>query len=146
MNIRELFSLALIELTPRRKIYLALTIGGAILVCVMVGSAWSHFTIRGLERDIRAAKEQVKNKEAIASAREKEAEKYRLQAERLEGSLAEIQKIAKKQDEELEKISDQTGNARADAARARGVRALDSTSAELCRRLEELGHGCGETQ
>jgi predicted RNase H-like nuclease (RuvC/YqgF family) len=142
MNIRELFSLALIELTPRRKIYLALTIAGAILVCVMAGSAWSHFTIRGLERDVRAAKAQAKNKEAIADAKEKEAEKYRLQAARLEGSLAEIQKIAKKQDEELEKISDQTGNARTDAARARGVRALDSTSAELCRRLEELGHGC----
>jgi predicted RNase H-like nuclease (RuvC/YqgF family) len=142
MNIRDIFSLALTELSPRRKLYLALTIGGAILVCVMIGSAWSHFTIRGLERDVQAAKEQAKNKEAIANEREKEAEKYRLQAERLEGTLEEIQKIAKKQDEELEKISDQTGNARNDAARARGVRALDSTSAELCRRLEELGHGC----
>lgn len=142
MNIRELFSLALIELTPRRKIYLALIIAGAILLCVMIGSAWSHFTIRGLERDVRAAKEQADNKQRIADAKEREAEKYRLEAERLEGSLAEIQKIAKKQDEELEKISDKTGNARVDAARARGVRALDSTSAELCRRLEELGHGC----
>jgi predicted RNase H-like nuclease (RuvC/YqgF family) len=142
MNIRDIFSLALTELSPRRKIYLALTIAGAILVCVMVGSAWSHFTIRGLERDVRAAKDQADNKQKIASAREQEAEKYRLQAERLEGSLAEIQKIAKKQDEELEKISDRTGNARNDAARARGVRALDSTSTDLCRRLEELGHGC----
>lgn len=142
MTLRDVFSLALVELTPRRKIYLALIIAGAILVCVMAGSAWSHFTIRGLERDVRAAKEQADNKQKIADAKEREAEKYRLQAERLEGSLQEIQKIAKKQDEELEKISDQTGNARADAARARGVRALDSTSADLCRRLEELGHGC----
>lgn len=144
MNIRDLFSLALVELTPRRKIYLALTIAGAILVCVCIGSAWSHFTIRGLERDVRAAKAQADNKQKIAEAKEREAEKYRLQAERLEGSLNEIQKIAKKQDEELEKITNETGNARADAARARGVRALDSTGAELCRRLEELGHGCRE--
>lgn len=142
MNIRDIFSLALTELSPRRKICLALGLGAFIMVCVGLGSAWSHFTIRGLERDVRIAREQADNKQRIADAKEREAEKYRLQIERLEGTLDEIREIAKTQDEELEKISKTTGDARADAARARGVRALDSSSAELCKRLEELGHGC----
>jgi hypothetical protein len=142
MTFREIFPLIFAELTPRRRVLLLLGIAGTVLVCVFIGSAWSHFTIRRLERDIKMAKEQAANKQAIADAKEKEAEKFRLEAERLEGSLAEIQKIAKKQDEELEKIQVETGTARDAAARARARRAIDSTSAELCRRLAEVGHGC----
>jgi predicted RNase H-like nuclease (RuvC/YqgF family) len=142
MTFRDIFSLIFAELTPRRRVLLVLGIAGTILVCVLIGSAWSHFTIRGLEKDVQRARAQAADKQAIADAKEREAEKFRLEAERLEGSLAEIQKIAIKQDEELEKINKQTGDARSNADRARGVRAIDSTSAELCRRLEELGHGC----
>lgn len=142
MTFKEIISFIFAELTPRRRVLLILGIAGAVLLCILIGSAWSHFTVRGLERDIKMAKEQAANKQAIADAKEKEAEKFRLEAERLEGTLAEIQKIAKKQDEELEKISNETGTARDAAARARGVRAINSTSAELCRRLAELGHGC----
>lgn len=142
MTFRDVFALIFAELTPRRRVLLVLGIAGTVLVCICLGSAWSHFTIRALERDIKAAKEQADNKQAIADAKAREAEKFRLEAERLEGSLAEIQKIAKKQDEELEKLSYTTGSARDAAARARGRRAIDSTSADLCRRLEEAGHGC----
>lgn len=142
MTFKEIFSVALAELTPRRRVLLILGVAGAILCCVCLGSVWSHFSIRSLEHDVKMAREQAANKQAIADAKEKEAQKYRLEAERLEGSLAEIRKLALKQDEELEKIGKTTGDARADAARARGVRSLDSTSAELCRRLAEVGHGC----
>jgi predicted RNase H-like nuclease (RuvC/YqgF family) len=144
MNFKEIISLVFAGLTPRRRVLLMLGAACVILGCVCLGSVWSHFTIRALEHDVKMAKEQAKNKEEIASRLEKEAEKYRLEAERLEGSLAEIQKLATKQDEELEKINKTTGDARADAARARGVRAIDSTSAELCRRLEDMGHPCGD--
>lgn len=144
MNFKEVVSYVLAELTPRRKLLVVLGAAGVVLICICLGSAWSHFAIRGLEHDVQMAREAADNKEKLAGVKEKEAEKYRLEAERLEGSLAEIQKLAQKQDEELEKISKTTGDARADAARARGVRAIDSTSAELCRRLEEVGHGCRE--
>jgi predicted RNase H-like nuclease (RuvC/YqgF family) len=146
MTFKETISLVFAELSPRRRVLLVLGVVGVILGCICLGSVWSHFSIRALEHDVKMAREKAANKQAIADAKEKEAEKYRLEAERLEGTLAEIQKLATKQDEELEKISKTTNDARSDAARARSVRAIDSTSAELCRRLEELGHGCGETQ
>jgi hypothetical protein len=142
MTFKEIISLVFAELSPRRRVLLILGVVGVILVCICLGSVWSHFSIRALEHDVKMARQQAANKQAVADAKEKEAEKYRLAAERLEGSLAEIRKLAIKQDEELEKISKTTDGARADAARARGIRAIDSTSAELCRRLEELGHGC----
>lgn len=142
MKIREIFSLAIAQLGFKQTIYLVLILVLIAAGCIGIGLLRSHLVIRSYEREIQAAKQQAADKEQLANAKEKEAENYKLHAERLEWEIGEIGKLARKQDEELQKISTTTNTARADADRARGVRALDSTSAELCQRLEELGHGC----
>lgn len=143
MNFREILALASNELKPKTKIFVVLAIVAVLAIAVFGGHAWSTLRIWNLERKTAALREQADNKEAIANAKEKEAEKFRLEAERLEGSLAEIQKLARKQDETIDQFENgDLVRARRSAADARSVRALESTGDELCKRLEELGHGC----
>jgi hypothetical protein len=143
MTIREILAMGAAELSPKTKIFIVLGIAAVVLLAVFGGAGASWLRVRGLEHDVRMAKEQADNKEAFAAAKETESEEYRLKAEKLEGSLVEIQQLAKKQDETIEQFEKNvvTG-ARRDSANARSVRALESTGDELCRKLEELGHGC----
>ena len=80
---------------------------------------------------------------AQADAKEADAEIYRAKIEYLDARLNEIQTIARKQDEELEKLNTSVNSARADIGRARGVRSVTATADELCAKLAELGHPCG---
>lgn len=143
MKLRELLALAAAEVSPKTKIYLVIGIAAIVLFAVLGGAGVSWLKIRALERDVRIANEQADNKEAIADAKEKDSEKFREENSRLETSLAEIQKLARKQDEqiaEFEKTS--VSDARRSSADARSIRALESTGDQLCGKLEELGHGC----
>jgi uncharacterized membrane protein YqiK len=73
---------------------------------------------------------------------EAKAGEYVKKIEYLEGELAAIGQIARRQDEELKAISGDVGTARRDVERARRIRAIDTTTDELCARLAALGHAC----
>jgi chromosome segregation ATPase len=126
--------------TITTKIYLA---AAALLVTAFLFStAWSTFRNSKLEKEIAAAKQRAESSEKAAGDAERKAGEYKAKIEYLENDLAEIQQIARRQDEELEKITADTSAARDRVRDARGVRAVATTAAELCRKLADIGHPC----
>ena len=95
-----------------------------------------------MERIVDSAKQQAKASEEAAVAAESAAGEYRKKIGHLEAELEAISGIARRQDEELEKIGGDVGAARRDVERARSVRAIGATADELCAKLAELGHPC----
>lgn len=125
-------------MTNQIKIYLAAA--ALILAVILGGSVWSHFRAVRLERKVADARQQAEAASQTAAKRELEAAEYKQKIEYLESRLAEIQTIAKKQDEELEKLNFNSGRARADVERARRVRSVTATANELCAKLAEVGY------
>ena len=120
-------------------------IGGICLVTfVAVVLAWvvSGAKLRRMERVVESAKQRARVSEEAGAAAESAAGEYRKKIEYLEGELAAIGQIARRQDEELEKIGGDVNAARRDVERARSIRAIDATADELCTKLAELGHPC----
>jgi len=117
--------------------------GAAGLVLVIgIASMVSNARLRSMERAVDAAKEQAAANEEAAAAAEVLAAEHVKKIEYLENELAGIGRIARRQDEEIEKIGGDVGGARRDVERARSVRAIDASIEELCRKLAELGHPC----
>ena len=114
----------------------------AIFVAVVLAWAVSDAKLRRMEMVVESAKRQARVSEEEAAAAESAAGEYRKKIEYLEGELAAIGQIARRQDEELEKIGGDVNAARRDVERARSIRAIDATADELCAKLAELGHGC----
>ena len=116
---------------------------GLVIVVSVVGAwVYSEAKIRRLEGVVDAAKQRAKASEEAAVAAERAAGEYRKKIEHLETELAAIGGIARRQDEELEKINGDVGAARRDVERARSARAIGATADELCAKLAELGHPC----
>lgn len=130
-------------MTPQRRVitYIVMAIGASLLLAA-VAETWSGYRVRKLERAVTEAQAIATEIERRASTAETEAAQYRAKIEHLERVTAEIAQIARKQDEELEKLSDKRVADSSDVDRARGVRAIDATTDELCKKLAELGHGC----
>jgi len=127
----------------RYKAHIAAAVA-AVLAITFAGSAIrSHLKLNELEGAADEARRQAEQSVAAARERELAAAGYAAKIAYLEQRLAELQTIRRKQDEELENLSAHTGNARAAARRTRGARAADARPEELCRKLSELGHGCG---
>ena len=124
------------------KYSIAAAIGAVVLIVILGSWAWSSYKIGELERGIESAKKVADEKTAAAEQQEKQSAEYAAKTKYLEQKLAEIQAIARKQDEELEKLKTNTAAARNDAERARSIRSIASTADELCQRLAEVGHGC----
>jgi hypothetical protein len=122
------------------KIYIA--IGTATFLFITGYSLWSNYKIRKLESIAEQAIEQADIQEQRANELEASARKYEEKIAYLEANLAELRALARKQDEELKSIETNTGNARRDVERARRVRSAAATAEDVCRKLEELGHGC----
>ena len=113
-----------------------------MLICIAVASMVSNAKVRSLERAVEAAKQQAKANEEATVAAEIRAAEYMQKMEYLDARIAEIGTLARKQDEELEKIGGDIGNARRDVERARSVRAIGTNTDELCGKLGELGYPC----
>ncbi len=129
-------------MTLQYKIYAAL-IAAAVLLLAIAGTAgWSKYKIGKLEQAVGSARVEADKIEQSAIKLEQKAAVYIQKINYLETNLAEIQKIARKQDEELEKLFKDTNDSRAGVLRARSVRTIQSTGAELCAKLADLGHGC----
>ena len=129
-------------MTLKDKIYAALIAAAILAAGISGGWVWSNYKIGKFEKAVDAAKQDAEGIRQHADKLEQKASEYREKTEYLEGKLTEIQAIARKQDEELEKTIRQTNDLRDDARRARVVRSIQSTSAELCAKLAEIGHGC----
>ena len=130
-------------MTARTKIYIAA--GTAFLIlAAAAASSWQSYRVGTLEKRAGELAETAAAKEAAAHDAEKRAQIYKAQIEYLERNIAEIGELARRQDEELERMGDRVGRARDDVGRARGIRAIESTADELCERFERLGHGCEE--
>jgi hypothetical protein len=121
-----------------------LVFGGAagLVLAIVIASVVWNARLRSLERAVDAAKQQAKANEEAAVSAEVSAAEHVKKIEYLENELAGIGRIARRQDEEIEKIGVDVGGARRDVERARGVRAIDASIEELCGKLAELGHPC----
>lgn len=124
------------------KIYAALIVTGAISAGILAGSFWSGHKLAKLESSVAAAKHNADSIESGSRELEQKAAEYKQKIEYLETSLSEIETIARKQDEKLKELANDTNAARDSVRHARAVRTIESTNAELCIKLAELGHPC----
>ena len=125
------------------KTYLIAGAIAAVVISLLVSGIWSGHKINSLEREIETAKSLAAEKQTAADQLEQQADQYKAKTEYLEQQLADLQAIARKQDEELESLSKTTNSARADVDRARRVRSVATTADQLCAKLAELNHPCG---
>ena len=129
-------------MTPKTKLYSALAVAALISIGIMTASLWSDHKIGKLEHSAETARRNADAAEKESRRLELDAAAYKEKIEYLEGSLSEIETIARRQDEEIKELSKDTAAARDGVRRARAVRSIESTSAELCAKLAELGHAC----
>lgn len=127
-------------MTTNTKLIIAAS--AALAVGIVIASMYSNARIGSLERNIDTAKQKAKDAQNAANDVEMQSAEYKRKIEYLESQLAGIAGIARRQDEELEKITANTNAARRDVERARGIRTIDTTTDELCRKLAGLGHAC----
>lgn len=124
------------------KIYIIVATTALLAIGIIAGQLWSNHRIRLLEETINATKADAATKQDAAVQAEKAAGIYKQKVEYLEQELSEIRSLATKQDEELQKLTTHAGDARRDVERARRIRAIATTTEELCRKLAEVGHTC----
>ena len=125
---------------PLTKIYIA--IAAVIAVATIAGATWSNHKIAKLENEVEAAMKKADEVQQLAAEKEIQAAEYKQKIDYLEQKLADIQTIARKQDEELEKLEHSSRHALNDTERARRTRTIAATAGQLCQKLAELGHGC----
>lgn len=124
------------------QIYIGICVTAIFAVGILGGTAWSDHKIAKLEGEVEKAKQEANSLQRSAEQKEIEAAEYKQKIEYLEGQLTDIQTIARKQDEELEKLNDNSGRARSDVERTRRTRSIAANADELCAKLAELGHPC----
>ncbi|MEQ1645106.1 MAG: hypothetical protein ABL959_16775 [Pyrinomonadaceae bacterium] len=124
------------------KIYIGLALATLTIATFIFSSIWTTRKFTKLERETRDAKQAVQTADKLAAEREIEAAVYKKKLEYLENNLSEIQTIARKQDEELEKLNINSRDARNNVERTRRIRTIDTTAGELCAKLAEIGRGC----
>ena len=128
----------------RKEIYIIAAIAAIVIGTVSIRMIGSEISVGKLEKQIAAEKTNAVELENKARTSEREAEIYREKLAFLEHNLAEINQIARRQNEEIEKIQNVVNAARDDVRRSRGIRSIAVTAGELCEKLAEAGHPCGE--
>ena len=131
-------------MTLKHKTYAALIAAALISAGILANSIWSNYQIAKLERAVEAAKNNAETVTEEARELEKNSVEYLQKIKYLEDSLSKIETIARRQDQEIEKLSKNTNAARNGVRHARSVRAIESSGADLCARLAEIGHACDE--
>ncbi len=128
-------------MTTQAKLIVAAA-AGIIIAGLAIASLVSNHKLNRLEGEVTRAKKAADEKESQSYIAEAKAAEYIKKIEYLESELAAIASVARRQDEELKNISGDVGAARRDVERARRIRAIDTTTGELCARLANLGHPC----
>ncbi len=125
----------------RQTIYIA--IAAVVLLATIAGiDTFRRYRENRLASAVSKASAAAAESEKRANALAIEAVAYREKIGYLESQLADINKIARRQDEEIKQHSLRSSSARTDVERARRVSAIETTVDELCTKLGELGHGC----
>ncbi len=127
-------------LTTKIKLYIGLALG--VTLVTILASLWSAHRMSQLETAATNAKAAAEQAEIRAREMELRAAEYKQKIEYFEGELSALRSIASQQDEQLKGLKNNTENARNVVGRARAVRGIESTTAELCAKLAELGHPC----
>ncbi len=130
-------------MNTQTKIYLLAAAGSLCLITLIVSSTWSNRQIAKLENAVGDAKAIAIEQQQAAAVSEINAAQYKQKIDYLEAKLTEIGQLARKQDEHLEILTNNSRTARSDVERARHTRSVTTTHAELCHKLAELGHPCG---
>ena len=125
------------------QIKLILAVAAAAVLAAAAATIVSNVRLRSLERNVEIATERARTLEETAREAESRAAEHKQKIEYLEAEIAGIGRLARKQDEELKKISGDIGDARRDVERAKRIRTVSTNAAELCGKLEELGYPCG---
>ena len=113
-----------------------------VITIIIATQLWSNHKIASLERDVETARSEAFEKQTAAAQLESQAAEYKAKTEYLEQQIADINAIATKQNDELEKLSKTTDSARRDVERARNIRSVAATADQLCAKLADLGHPC----
>lgn len=97
-------------MTPRTRTYLAAAL--LIAFIAIATAAWSHLKLTKLEKAARIAVAESETQRARAERLETETHIYKEKAAYLERQIAEQNTAARRQDEELKKLSANTDSAR----------------------------------
>jgi len=127
-------------MSTRTKIYICIAI--AAIALIAVPAIWQSHKVASLESKIDEAKQTAEQKREAATEKEVEAAEFKQKIDYLERSLANIQTLTRKQDEELEKFITNSRLARGSVERAKRTRTTPANTVELCAKLAELGHAC----
>ncbi|HMJ07623.1 MAG TPA: hypothetical protein VK468_01375 [Pyrinomonadaceae bacterium] len=134
----------MIQITTRQKLYAAAAVILLAIGFMTVSSIRSYLTFSRLERQAAESERLAAASESAAKDALHTAERESARADILTEQLREIETLARKQDEELQKLDADTNSVRGNAERARRIRTVQSTAHELCEKLAALGHGCEE--
>lgn len=129
-------------ITPKTKINLVIAAVVFVACVTLFAAVWSDQKIARLQQESKDAKAAAEQTETAARALEQRAAEYKQKIDYLEDSLSALRLIASQQDEELKTLKNNTDDARLNVGRARAVQRIESTTAELCTKLAELGHPC----
>lgn len=122
-------------------------IGGLALAGLMAIAAVSLRSTLDAKRDeqrVETQKAAAEAAEAAAGELEKKQNEQRAKIEYLEEELGTLRKEARRKDEELKRNDVGVRDARDRVERLRRTRTISQGVDELCRRLDDLGHGCQE--
>ena len=125
-----------------RKMWVIAGCAAGMLLLIAIVSLWSNADVNKSERRAETQKAAAEKAEDAAAEIEKIQNEQKAKIEYLEGEIETLRDEARRKDEELKRLGADVRVARDRVERARRARAIDADADELCRRLEELGHGC----
>ena len=129
-------------MTLRNEIYIAIACIAVLVAAIITFSILSNRELARAEHDVRSAKAKANAAETLSRELETTAAEYKEKLAYLEVTLSGLRRIAMEQNEQIKLLESTTNDARRNADRARAVRRIESTAAELCRKLADLGHPC----
>ena len=125
-----------------RRVWVIAGCAAGLLLLIAIVSLWSNADVNKSERRAETQKAAAEKAEDAAAEIEKIQNEQKAKIEYLEGEIETLRNEARRKDEELKRLGADVRVARDRVERARRARAIDADADELCRRLEELGHGC----
>lgn len=129
-------------MTLRTEIYIAIACIVVLTAAIITFSVVSNRELARSEHDVRSAKAKANAAETRSRELESTAAEYKEKLEYMEVTLSGLRRIAMEQNEQIKLLESTTNDARRNADRAHAVRRIESTAAELCQKLADIGHPC----
>jgi len=129
-----------------RYVYAALAVIAVLIAAAGISELAAKRKFQKLTEENRRLSAAAAGKTAEAETLRREAERLTALNEYLNRRIAELRNTAQKQDELIKNLDIRIDSARNSINRTRSIRAISANAAELCRKLAELGHACGESE